>query len=438
MFIIYDLIFLAVAIIYLPVYLFRKKFHRAFLLRLGFLPGPLALDKPIWIHAVSVGEVMAVRGLADELRRAYPDKKLVISTVTTTGNKIAQGIAQEGDLVTYLPLDLSFIVGSVIDRIRPALFVIAETEIWPNLISCLYRKNIPIVTVNGRLSNASFRGYSSIKFLLRPILEKVSLFCVQTGCDAERLMRLGVSEDKIKITGNMKFDIEGCADFPAKLSDSRRDPASREKKDCPDYRLRLGLGSGDRLFVAGSTHAGEEEIVLEVYKELQRDFPGLKLLIAPRQPQTSKDIAKLVSRFGFRSVFVSGLASECPTCIAEPVFILDTVGELISFYAIADIVFVGGSLIKKGGHNILEPASAAKPILFGPHMFNFRDIADLFLSNRAAIMVYDPIDLKTNIAELLNNPSQAIELGRRAQQLILENQGATKRNAEYIKAIASY
>jgi len=428
MFIIYDLIFLIVATIYLPVYLFKRKFHRGFLARLGFLPRDLSLNKPIWIHAVSVGEAMAVRCLVDELRKIYPDKKFVISTVTVTGNKIAQGIAKQGDFVTYLPLDWSSIVSSVIDKVMPSLFVIAETEIWPNLITCLYRKNIPIVTVNGRVSDASFRGYLSIKFLLKPILEKVSLFCVQTERDARRLVCLGAPEDKIRITGNMKFDVKD-------YTDSEKTCLPEQVRDYTDYRSKLGLDSKDKLFVAGSTHAGEEEIILDVYKELQRDFPNLKLLIAPRHPQRSKDIAKLISRSGFSSVFVSDLPSDCSTCISQPVFILDAVGKLVSFYAVADIVFVGGSLIKKGGHNILEPASLSKPILFGPHMFNFSDIADLFLNNKAAIKVSGQADLKTNIAELLRNHSRAIELGRRAQQLILQNQGATRRNAEYIRKL---
>ena len=391
-------------------------------MRLGILPRDLALGNPIWVHAVSVGEAMAVRGLVDELRKVYPAKKFVISTVTVTGNKIAQGLAKQGDFVTYLPLDLSSIVGSVIARLRPALFVIAETEIWPNLISCLYKKNIPIVTVNGRVSNASFRGYLSIKFLLKPVLQKINLFCVQAERDAERLICLGVSKDKIHITGNMKFDIKDYTDL---------------RKDYTAHRLKLRLNSGDKLFVAGSTHTGEEEIILEVYKELQIDFPNLKLLVAARHPERSRDVAEIVSRLGLRSVYVSKLPFECSTCITSPVFILDIIGELISFYALADIVFVGGSLIKKGGHNILEPASVAKPILFGPHMFNFADTAALFLNNRAAIMIRDKEGLKTNIAELLNEPSKAMALGRRAQQLILQNQGATKRNAEFIKAVAS-
>ncbi|MCX5703052.1 MAG: 3-deoxy-D-manno-octulosonic acid transferase, partial [Candidatus Omnitrophica bacterium] len=352
MFIIYDFIFLVFTLIYLPIYLLRKKFHPGFLTRLGILPGNLSLDRPIWIHAVSVGEAMAIKGLLEGLRKVS-NKNFVISTVTNTGNKIAQGLAGGGDFVTYLPLDFSFIVRSVINRINPSVFVIAETEIWPNLISYLSRKKIPVITVNGRISDASFKGYLSIKFLLKPILEKVTLFCVQSERDAQRLSCLGVSQDKIRITGNMKFDIKG-----------------HKIEGLADYRLKLKLGPQDKLLVAGSTHPGEEELILEAYKDLCRDFGDLKLVIAPRHPQRCKEVAKIVSRAGFRSVFISSLPAQCPSCMTSPVFLLDTVGQLVSFYALADIVFVGGSLVKKGGHNILEPASCAKPILFGPYMFN--------------------------------------------------------------------
>jgi 3-deoxy-D-manno-octulosonic-acid transferase len=425
--ILYDLIFLIFTLIYLPLYLFRRKIHAGLRMRLGILPGDLVLDRPIWVHAVSVGEAMAVRGLIEELRSAYPGKNFVISTVTATGNKIARGLARGKDLVTYLPFDFGFIVRSVIDRVNPAIFVIAETEIWPNLILYLYRKNIPVITVNGRVSDASFRGYLAIKILLKPILGKVSLFCVQTGRDAQRLLRLGVSGDKIKITGNMKFDIKVS-------SNMRRDPAEAEKKDDMDYRKKLSLESGARLLVAGSTHPREEEAVLGAYKGLLNEFAQLKLLLAPRHPERAKEIGGIVSGFGFRPVFLSAITAECPTCLSRPVFILDTVGELTSFYAIADIVFVGGSLIKKGGHNILEPASLGKPVLFGPYMFNFRDIADLFLTNRAALLVKNQDELKSNITYLLNSPSEAAEMGKRGYELILKNQGASRRNAGYVKA----
>lgn len=437
MFIIYDLIFLFIAIIYLPIYLFRRKFHRGFLSRLGFLAKDLALSSPVWIHAVSVGEAMAIRGLVEELRPIYPDKKFVISTVTPTGNKIARTIAKEGDFVTYLPLDLSFIVRVVLDRISPSLFIIAETEIWPNLISCLYKKKIPIAVVNGRISDASFRGYLAIKFLVKPVFKKIALFCVQTARDGERLMRLGVWEDKIKITGNMKFD-------NADLRGSNADGADK-------YKSILGLSKEEKLLVAGSTHPGEEEIILNVYRGLLAELPYLRLLIAPRHPERAAEIEKLVKVRGFNAVRISKLNDSTPASPAgriqrfnaclparqdSTIFILDTIGQLLSFYALADIVFVGGSLVRKGGHNILEPASFAKPILFGPHMFNFRDIADLFLASKAAILVHNQEELKTNIKYLLNNNSRISELGRQARELIRQNQGATRRNAEYIRTLS--
>ncbi len=427
MYIIYDLIFLIFAVMLLPVYLFKRKFHRGFLRRFGILPKELGLNRPIWIHAVSVGEAMAVRGLIEELRKIYPASKFVISTVTATGNKIVKNIAKEGDFVTYLPLDFSFIVKNTIDRINPALFIIAETEIWPNLISCLYHKNIPIITVNGRISDSSFKGYLSTKFLLKPVLGKINLFCAQTNRDGERFKSLGVSAEKVKVTGNMKFD---AADYTDKKSTAYTD----FKKDYADYRSKLNLGSGDKLFVAGSTHAGEEDIILEVYKELQRDFLDLRLLIAPRHPERAGDVERIVNKYGFNSLRITQLNSRtCELADLRTIFILDTVGQLINYYAIADIVFVGGSLVKKGGHNILEPASLGKPVLFGPYMFNFRDIADLFLENKACILVNNRDELRLGISYLLNNPGEAIKLTRSARELILQNQGATKRNAGYIR-----
>jgi 3-deoxy-D-manno-octulosonic-acid transferase len=416
--IIYDLIFFAAVIIYLPIYLFKKKFHRGFFLRLGILPKNLALDRPIWIHAVSVGEAMAVRGLADELRKAFPNKRLVISTVTSTGNKIAKRMAGEGDFVTYLPLDFSFIVRNVIDRINPSVFIIAETELWPNLISCLYQKNVPAIVVNGRISDSSFKGYLAIKFLIKPILNKITVFCVQANRDAQRLISLGVSKNKINITGNMKFDVVFY---------------KIESSALARHRQSLGLSFSDRLFVCGSTHPGEEKAILEVYKALQKKFSNLKLIIAPRHPERAAQVEKLIIQYNFKPVRISQLDPTPQAPHPTPIFILDTVGQLINYYAIADIVFVGGSLVKTGGHNILEPASLDKPVIFGAHMFNFRDIAELFLINNAAISVHNQEELKIKIIYLLQNPPRVTELTLRAKELILSNQGATRRNLEFIR-----
>ena len=418
MFIFYDLIFFLAVLFYLPVYIFARKFHSGFKMRLGFLPKNLSLHRPIWIHAVSVGEVMAIKGLLEELRRAYPDKQIVISTVTATGNKVARAIAKESDFITYLPLDFSFIVRRVITRISPSLFIIAETELWPNLISCLYKKNIPIVTVNGRVSDASFFGYLSGKIFILPILRKVSLFCVQAERDAGRLMRLGVTKERIRVTGNMKFDASGYLE--------------KEKPDI-GLRSRMGLGPQNKLLVAGSTHPGEEEMILSVYRQIIQEFPNLLLLIAPRHPQRSKEAGAWVSKFGFSSVFVSGMPDKFPCVGSKAVFILDTVGELPSFYALADIVFVGGSLVRKGGHNILEPAVLGRPVLFGPHMFNFRDIAELFLKNNAAIMIHSPQELLGQIKLFLREPEQISGFCAAAQKLIAQNRGATLRNLGYLK-----
>ena len=389
-------------------------------MRFGILPRGLELNKPIWIHAVSVGEAMAVQNLVKELRIAYPDKRFFISTVTPTGNKIARSIAKETDFVSYFPLDLSFIIRSFVDKVKPSLFIITETEIWPNLISYLYKKNIPVIVVNGRISDHSFKGYLSIKFLLKPILNKINLFCAQAHQDGERLMQLGVLQDRIKITGNMKFDLQDYTDF---------------KKDYTDLKVKLGMGNEERFFVAGSTHPKEEEIILGAYKELLSDFPNLKLLIAPRHPERAKQVEKLITRYDFKPIKISQLSLLPIIYNLKPIFILDTVGQLLNFYGIADIVFVGGSMIKKGGHNILEPAALGKPVLFGPYMFNFRDIAGLFLDKKAGILVHNKEELKMNIRELLNNPDRAVVLTQRAKALIMQNQGATRRNLEYIKML---
>jgi len=422
MFMIYDLTALVLSLFFLPLYLLRRKFHRGFLARLGLLPRNLNLTNPIWVHAVSLGEAKAVKGLVEGLRKIYPEKKFVISTVTTTGNKVAKAMVRKGDLLTYLPLDFSFIIRSVIDRVNPAIFIIAETEIWPNLITCLYRRNIPVVIVNGRISDHSFQGYRCIKFLLRPILKKVTLFCVQTDTDRQRLMALGVAAEKIRVNGNMKFDL---------------DDSLRLEEEAKSYRNRLGLTERDRLLVCGSTHPREEELLLGAYQDLLKDYPGLRLLIAARHPERSAEIEALVQKKGFTALRLSLLDASAPDKTGRRIFILDSVGELMRYYAAADIVFIGGSLVRKGGHNILEPAALAKPVVFGPYMFNFRDITGLFLKNQAALLVHSGEELKLKLRELLDNPLGALNLGSRGQRLILDNRGATPKNIESLTAFLS-
>ena len=440
MFIFYDIIFILVFLFwYLPGYIVKGKLHSGFLMRLGIFPRQIRRGfsgrQTIWLHAVSVGEVLASRELLEGLRKEYPQSQIVISTVTPTGNAVARKIAAPQDIVIYLPLDISFIAAAAVRRINPFLVIIAETEFWPNLIGVLHRRKVPIITVNARISDGSFRGYRLIRFLIRPVLNKISLFCLQSEADARRLSVLGASPEKLKVTGNMKFD---NADYPAS-----RDPATRDA----EYRKRLGLGEKERLLTAGSTHPGEEEMILRVYKGLLKDFPGLKLLIAPRHPERAGEIGRLALNYGFDPIFISklqpsaidhrppghGLASYSQSHRLSTVFILDTIGQLTSFYAVSDIVFVGKSLVNKGGQNILEPAFFAKPVLFGPHMFNFREITALFMANQAAVMVKDEEELSRKISFFLANPDEAKRLGRAGKELLSRNQGATEKNLEFIR-----
>jgi 3-deoxy-D-manno-octulosonic-acid transferase len=255
-----------------------------------------------------------------------------------------------------------------------------------------------------------------IRILLKPILNKITLFCVQSQRDAQRFMHLGVATDKIQITGNMKFDLEPLA----------------IKYD----NLNLKLQDKERLWVCGSTHSGEEEMLLSAYASLSLEFPNLRLLIAPRHPGRACLVDRIIREHGFDPFRISQLTVMPPAQLKkQTVFVLDTIGQLFFFYGIADIVFVGGSLVKKGGHNILEPAALEKPILFGPHMFNFSDIAELFLSSQAALRVADKEELIARIKELLSNPDQAQSLGHRAKELIQKNAGSTQRNVALISRL---
>ncbi len=416
---IYDLIYLILLVFYLPVYIFRGKFHKGFAQRLGFLPGRSDLHGPVWIHAVSVGEVMVIKGLLERLRQAYPDKKFVISTVTPTGHKIAQGLVREEDLLIYLPLDFSFIIRRAIRRLLPCVFILAETEIWPNLISSLARYNIPVATVNGRISDSSLRGYSLARFFFSPILKKVALFCVQSPTDAARFASLGVGEKRIQVTGNMKFDIKAAP--TARLS-------------ATECRKKLKVGDKETLLVCGSTHPGEEELLVDIYARLLHTFAHLRLILAPRHPARAGEIEKLILHKGFSAQRFSLLA-ESTILGKKTVFIVDTIGLLMQFYAAADLVFVGGSLVKKGGHNILEPASLGKPVIFGPHTFNFSDITDLFLKNEAALMAKDAAQLESGISRIISDPQASSRMSAKAIELYLSNQGATEKSFSLIKTL---
>lgn len=413
----YDLIYIFFFLCYLPILLIRGKYHSGFSMRLGIFPRkPVSKKKrAIWIHTVSVGEAGAISTLVKDLKRELPESRLIISTVTKTGNRIARRLIDSDDLVIFAPLDIGFIARRAIEFIDPEIFIVVETEIWPNLIVNLAKKKVPIILINGRVSRGSFRGYRIIRPLIKAILRRFSLLCMQTKEDAQRIIELGAEEGRVKVTGNMKFDIQ-------------KREARSEKRD-------LGLSQAEKLFIAGSTHPGEEKIVLGVHKDLINTYPGLRLLIAPRHIERTKEIEALVSRFGFKSQRVSklNLDHRLSTGDHRPILILDTIGQLKDLYALSDLVFIGGSLIPHGGQNPLEAAVFSKPILFGPYMYNFSNIVSLFLKRSAAIMVKDAQELKEHSLQLLESPALRQQLGTRARNLIEENKGTTLKNLQLLK-----
>lgn len=414
----YDIAFLIFSLIYLPTLLFKGKLHRDFLERFGIYDKRkkeiLSSDDKdkIWIQAVSVGEVALCRNFVGLLKEKFPDSQIVLSTITKTGGDLAKRIFSEDATVIYFPLDFSSIIKRVVSLIRPKLYIMVETEIWPNIIKELSRNRVPSVLINGRISDRSFAKYILARRFLKDILAGVNLFCMQSKTGAERIISLGAPPDKVKVTGNMKFDVEMAKDVQ---SQGRIQGLS-------------GLKDDEELFVGGSTHEGEERILIEVYKELVEEFPKIRLLIAPRHIDRVSEIERLVRHLGFEPVRTSTLKPSTINHQLSTIFILDTIGQLKDVYAIATVVFIGGSLVKHGGQNPIEPAILERPILFGPHMFNFKDVASIFLKSDAAIQVMDKKDLLEKAIALLRNSEARIRLGQNAKRAVFENRGSTERN----------
>ncbi|NQT06718.1 MAG: 3-deoxy-D-manno-octulosonic acid transferase [Candidatus Omnitrophica bacterium] len=428
--VLYNIIFVIFAVFYLPYLIFTGRYHRDISQRFGFYPkGIYEAVKGkgiVWVHAVSVGEVRASRVLCERLIEKFPDKRLIISTITRTGNDTAKRLFGDKATVLYLPVDISFVVKSAIDRLRPDVFIIVETEIWPNLITALRKKDIPIVMVNGRVSPKSYRRYMWIRPLLKDVLKDITLYLMQTEEYADRIIKMGAPPKKVIVTGNMKFDAAGREYASGKLN-----PGA--------IRNDLSLKDGELLFIAGSTHRPEEEMVLRVYREIIKEIPKTRLLIAPRHTERSHEIEALIKRFNFVPVRISGIAGEerITPKGKEKVLLLDTMGRLSQLFSIADIVFMGGSLMRKGGQNILEPATFSRPIIFGPHMFNFKDIAESFLNAGAACSVRDTKGLLETANRLLTDGDRRKELGKRARSMVDKNAGATLRNIEKIDKVLS-
>jgi 3-deoxy-D-manno-octulosonic-acid transferase len=361
-----------------------------------------------------VGEVAAVLPLLKLMAKELPGWQIVLSTVTLTGQKVASEKIGDTAVVIYFPLDMALAVRRAMKLVSPSLIVLVETEIWPNFLAAAARRRIPIAIVNGRISDRSYRNYRRVRSLLRRFLEAVDVFGMQTDLDAQRIRELGAPPDRIVVAGNMKFD---CGISPDDGGRGRQVAAS------------LGLRPGRQVIVAGSTHRGEEEIVLDVVQEVRRQNPGIILILVPRHPERAAEVMALAEAKGERCALRSRVGS---TPVDYTVLIVDTVGELADIYRCATVAFVGKSLVGGGGQNIIEPASMGKPLLFGPSMHNFREAAEILLRSKAAIQVADARGLREAIASLLQDGAAREAMGRRAAEAMARSRGATRRNLDLI------
>lgn len=423
LYLIYDFMLLLLLVAFMPSFLISLtrdgKYKKSLKYRLGIWPQELK-DKFsnhnwIWLHAVSVGEVGAVEPLVRVLKEKHPKVKLLVSTVTETGNQLAHQCLKEADEIIYFPLDFKFISRRVIGLVRPKLFVMAETEIWPNFLRCLAMQATPSIIINGRISAKSYRNYRLVKPLIRRVLADIACFSMQSEMDADRIKGLGAIPKRVQVTGNLKFDR-----LPQIVK-----PAHEE-----DLLTALGIEPAAPIFIAGSTHAGEDEIIVRAYKQLLLSHPKLALIIAPRHLERLSGIEELIKQHGLASVRKSSIVNKRDT---NTIILLDTIGELAQLYSIASLVFVGGSLVPTGGHNILEPAAYGQPVLFGPYMSNFLHCAKVLKDVGAGIEV-DGIDqLVTEAQRLLDDEPLRSRLGEAAKEVVQQNRGATQRTLTIIE-----
>jgi len=423
-FFLYNLILNIFVVLALPFFLVKlvttEKYRKGLVQRLGILPGEQIAQihgmQPIWVHAVSVGETVAAVPLVRALRRRYPEKKILVTTVTETGNQIAKTRVKEADAVLFFPFDLSPIVKRVIRRVRPSLFILMETEIWPNCIRTMHDLQVPVLVVNGRISSASYRGYLGIRFLMRKVLGMVSIFSMQTEEDVRRIIDLGAPGPRVRRTGNIKFDRQVV-------------PLSVEEKR--SLRRDYLLPEQGEILVAGSTHRGEDLPLIDTYIQLRKEFPDLLFVLAPRHPERADEAASLLMDKGLpyqrRSRPEPG----------KPVLLLDTVGDLSRLYGAGAVSFVGGSLVPSGGQNILEPAVYGVPVVFGPHMENFPEISTVIRQRGGGLQVRGPEELLVVLGDLLRDPEKRMRIGEAGMRIIRENQGALDKTldlvAEFLK-----
>ena len=427
MFFLYSVLLTVGFILLLPRFLFQAKYAAGLRQRFGKLPDFQSGGKPVlWLHCVSVGETNAARPLVKKLKETFPEYILVVSTTTRTGQNLAkEAFAKDAAFIFYFPFDWKFTVHRVLNKIKPSVVLIMETEIWFNFVREAHKTGVKVFVVNGRLSDKSVSRYAWIPKTMRRVLHHIDLALMQTSTDAKRLLGLGSRNTKVKVTGNIKFDQsydETESDLTGKL------------------RGRFGVSADAPLIIAASTHAPEERLLLQAFKETWKNSGGNlpRLLIAPRHPERFAEVENLIKESGFECAKRSAKESEADK--NAEVILLDSIGELRAAYPLAEIVFVGGSLIPHGGQNILEPAVAEKAIVTGFYTHNFTEIVKEFLAQDALVQLPKlsdkeiPARLAEEFSQLLRHTEQREKLAKNAFSVMKKNRGATEKTIEYIKS----
>ncbi len=414
MYSLYSVLLLLALVISSPWWLLEMlrhgKYRTGWRERLGKVPDRLLAERPvdaIWIHAVSVGEVLAISRVVEELKTHLPGWRIVVSTTTDTGQKLARERFGAHN-VFYFPLDLPFAVRAYLRALQPKLLVLAESEFWPNLLRWANQSGAVVAVLNARVSDRSLPGYLRFRRLLARVLENVQLFLAQSEEDARRLVQMGAAAGRVHVTGNLKFEV--------------KPPANSEL--VTQFAAAVNAGEVGPVLVAGSTLEGEEAMLLETFRQVAARYPRALLVLAPRHPERFEPVASLLATSGIRYQRRSQWNGQKLT--GSSIFLLDSIGELAGFYEFADLAFIGGSLVPRGGHNVLEAAQFGAPILVGPHTENFRDIIDIF-RQADALRVVTPQSLTSTVLQLLEDRDNRAELGRRAAEVLRSQQGATQR-----------
>jgi len=426
---IFDSLYLAASLLGSPYLIFKiitsKRYRSGLNQRFGIIKERLSNKPGIWVHGASVGEVITAKSIIERIDEEFPEWETFISATTNTGFSVAEKTFLNKNIF-YFPLDLSWITKKVILKKRPSFILLIELEIWPNFLISAFKKNIPVIIVNGRISNKSVKAYRTIsrisKDFRNSLTSELNVFCARTELDAQRFRELGIPGKQIFVTGTMKYD---------------NIPTHIDQNISKELAKLFNIDDDDLILVGGSTHAGEEEILIRVFERLNKAYPNLKLILAPRHVERTREVYRLIEK----AEFVPVLKTEAERSdykwqnAKREIILIDTVGDLEKVYSISNFVFVGKSLVPSGGQNMMEPAGMGNPVIFGPHTYNFEEEVDLLLKNSAAKVVKTEEELFETVEFFIKNPDAAKEMGLKAQKVVNGKRGATEKNIEILRDI---